>query len=105
MNKGLAATMNDDIPGINIRNLPCSLLMMINLYSHYKHLDKATEYLLYIRKGSPYILWIKYGKIATLKKREGFEIRSFYKCIEQRDLDKYNGTNDLKIADEIFIAI
>ena len=105
MNKDLTATMNNDIPGIDIRNLPCSLLMMINLYSHHKHLDKTTEYLLYRIKGNPYILWIKYGKIATLKQREGFEIRSFYKCIEQRDLDKYNGTNDVKIAKEIFIAI
>lgn len=105
MNKGLAATMNDDIFGVDIRNLPYSLLKMIFLYSQHKQLDKTTEYLLYKIKGNPYILWIKYGKIATLKNREGFEIRSFYKCIEQRDIDKYNGTVDVKIADEMFIAI
>lgn len=34
-----------------------------------------------------YILWLKYKKLNETKK-EGFEVRSFYRCELQRDLDK-----------------
>ncbi len=105
MNKGLGASMNDNIPGVNMRNLPNSLLNLVYLYSKQKQLKQAIEYLLFKINGDPYILWIKYGKIGILQNRKGFEIRSFYKCEQQFDLDKFDNTSDVKIGDGIFAAV
>lgn len=105
MNFGNGASMNDNIPGVDIRNLPESLLDSVELHAKYKAIDEKTEYLLFRINGDPYILWIKYGKIGTLQNVEGFEIRSFYKCSEQWDFDKYNGTTDIKVDDQITVVI
>jgi len=105
MNKNSNVTMNDDIPEINIRTLPNSLLNLIKLYSSEKSIDRDTQYLLYRIKDKPYILWLKYGEIPILKRKEGFEIRSFYRCEEQTDLDKYNGTKNIPITKNIAISI
>lgn len=105
MNKGLGTSINDDIPGVDLNNLPNSLLNLIDLHSKHKHLEQTLEYLLFKIKSDPYILWIKYGKIAILQNRVGFEIRSFYKCSQKCDLVKYNGTTDISITDEIVISI
>ena len=105
MNLGNGASMNDDIPGVEIRNLPASLLDLVELHAKYKAIDKKTEYLLFRINCDPYILWIKYGKIGTLQNVEGFEIRSFYKCSEQWDFDKYNGTTEIKVDDQITVVL
>lgn len=105
MNKGIISTMNADIPGVDIRNLPKSLLQLVNIYSHHKHLETTTEYLLFKIQGEPYILWIKYGKIGILSGRVGFEIRSFYKCGLQNDLGKFDGKADIQISNDIVISI
>ena len=66
---------------------------------------QKTEYLLFRINGDPYILWIKYGKIGTLQNVEGFAIRSFYKCSEQRDFDRYNYTTTIKVDDQIIVVL
>ena len=105
MNKGLGPTMNGKIDAVDIRNLPHSLLDLVVKSSEYLKLDKDKQYILYVINGNRYILWIKYGFFGRHNNQEGFEIRSFYKCSEQRDLEKYDGTIEVKITDDIFLCV
>ena len=43
---------------------------------------------MFTNQGDKYILWLKY-KLLNETKEYGFEVRSFYKCIEERDLAKF----------------
>ena len=53
MNFGNGASMNDNIPGVDIRNLPESLLDSVELHAKYKAIDEKTEYRLSCK--SPWI--------------------------------------------------
>lgn len=103
MNINIGGTLNDDIPYVDVFELPESLLQLIKNYSTFGNITKQTEYLLFQMDGSQYILWIKYRKIPTLNNKEGFEIRSFYKCTEERDLNKYSGLSKHKIKDNLYV--
>lgn len=105
MNIGIGGTLNDNIPYVDVFELPKSLLQLIVDYSKFGTITKETEYLLFQMDGSQYILWVKYGKIPSLNNKEGFEIRSFYKCIEKRDLDKGLGLSKHKIKDGLYVIV
>lgn len=105
MNRGLGPTMNGKIDGLDIRNLPQSLLDLVEKSSKYINLDEKTQYILYEINRNPYILWIEYGSFGRHNDQNGFEIRTFYKCSKQRDLEKYNGTIEVKITDDIFLCV
>ena len=50
-------------------------------------------------------LWIKYGVIPNLKDKMGFEIRSFYRCSEQRDINKYEGLTRRHIREGLYAVV
>ena len=50
----------------------------------------GTEYCLFTYNGDKFLLWLKY-KLLNETKDYGFEVRSFYKCIEECDLAKFSG--------------
>lgn len=91
------ASLNDDIDILDMNNLPDSLLNLVHLYSLCTPLTPNTEYLLFAHKGIKYIMWLRYGTVASAGMK-GFQIRSFYKCETEQDLQKYEGKYMRKIA-------
>lgn len=94
------ATLNDDIPILDIKNLPLSLLKLVQFYGMNKALTTDNEYLLFEYGNQKYILWLKYGFV-TSAKVNGFQIRSFYSCREQRDLDKFVGKTRVAVDNNL----
>lgn len=105
MNKGFGGTLNEPIPYVDVFELPKSLLELINDYANHGIITKSTEYLLFEMDGMKYILWIKYGVIPNLKDKMGFEIRSFYRCSEQRDINKYEGLTRRHIREGLYAVV
>ena len=62
------------------------------------------EEMRYLIQNNKYIMWLKYCKIGILKNKKGFEIRSFYKCTRQNDLEKYKNKSNkvLQINENIY---
>lgn len=104
MNHNIGGSLNENIPVLDICNLPSSLLELIKRYAEKKAINTNTEYLLFVVDGKKYILWMRYGKIALLGNLTGMEIRSFYHCDKQRDLEKFNGKTIIKIDEHLSIA-
>lgn len=105
MNKGIGGTFNDKIPYVDVFELPMSLLTLIEDYAKLGSITRNTEYLLFEMDGVKYILWVKYGAIPNMKDKFGFEVRSFYRCVEQRDIDKYSGLNKLHIREGLYAVV
>lgn len=57
----------------------------------------TTEFYLFEFNGVKYILWLKYKQLNETKEN-GFEIRSFYKCIEEHVLIKFTKTPYVSIG-------
>ena len=105
MNCGIGGSLNENIPVLDIFNMPFSILNLVKRYATKNIITTTTEYLLYIIDNEKYILWIKYGKIALLGNRTGMEIRSFYHCEEYQDINKFNGKTIVRIDEHLSIAI
>lgn len=100
LNRGLTNSMNSNIPCIDIDNLLESLQNLVQLYFQHDHsLSESTEYLLFNINGEKYILWIKYKRLSELSKDYGFEIRSFYKCESEQDIEKFSGTKEIQLME------
>lgn len=98
------ASLNEDIPILDIKNLPQSLLKLVRLHCKVTPLNITTEYLLFEYDHVKYILWLKYKKIDNTNIM-GLHIRSFYKCIVECDLDKYQGKRIEKIEENLFCYV
>ena len=105
MNLGIGGSLNGDIPVLDVRNMPFSVLKLVERYAKKKTITTSTEYLLFIVDGEKYILWLKYGKIALLGNVTGMEIRSFYHCEEHQDLEKFKGKTVIEIDKHLSIVI
>lgn len=90
MNHDIGLSTNPKLPGVDVKELPQSILTLIEHNSIKNPLTKETEYCLFTYNGDKFILWLKY-KLLNETKDYGFEVRSFYKCIEERDLAKIWG--------------
>ena len=86
MNKDIKTSLNDSFE-IDLDYLPDEILPLIDQSNSLYPISQDTEYLIYLIGTDYYILWLKYKKLNETKK-EGFEVRSFYKCEDQRDLDR-----------------
>ena len=105
MNKGVGGTFNDQIPYVDVFELPKSLLDLIEEYAGFGSITKKTEFLLFEMDGVKYILWIRFGSIPNLKEKAGYEIRSFYRCSEQRDIDRFKGLTKQHIRDGLYAIV
>lgn len=105
MNKGVGGTLNDQVPYVDVFKLPKSLLKLICDYANHGVITVDTEYLLFEMDGMKYILWIKYGAIPNLKNKVGFEIRSFYRCSEQGDIDKFEDLTKQHIRNGLYAIV
>ena len=68
-------------------------------------ITENTEYLLFEMDGVKYILWIKFGAIPNLKGKVGFEVRSFYRCTEQGDIDKFQDLTKQHIREGLYAIV
>ena len=89
MNQDIGLSTNPELPDVDFDELPLSILALVEKNSKDNALTTATEYCLFTNQGDKYILWLKY-KLLNETKEYGFEVRSFYKCIEERDLAKFD---------------
>ncbi|MFV0398400.1 MAG: hypothetical protein ACK5JU_10380 [Bacteroidales bacterium] len=92
-------SINDPITFLDIENLPSSIKNLLTAYFQFdtSPLTSSREYLLFSYNRDKYIIWLKYHKLEELNNRLGFEFRTLYKCIEKRDLDKFNGLSEHKV--------
>lgn len=90
------SSLNEDIPIIDIKNLPISLLNLVKLYGRVTSLTPLTEYLLFEYNDIKYILWVKYGLVSH-HNLIGFQIRTLYRCVSKCDMDKYIGKQKVSI--------
>lgn len=97
MNKDIGITLNTELECINLDYLPDEIMPLIDKYNQVRPLTQKTEYLLFSYGKDYYILWLKYKKLNETKK-DGFEVRSLYRCEEQRDLGKLNEPNACIVA-------
>jgi hypothetical protein len=106
LNRGMSNTMNRDIPHIDTNTFLDSIKGLVRLYfERSTNLDSNKEYLLYKIKGDKYIMWIKYKRLNELSFHEGFEIRSFYKCSEEIDLNRFSSTRDIEFDKDCYCCI
>lgn len=106
LNRDMPNTMNNEIPYININRFLESIKNLIDIYfKKCPNLNSNKEYLLFKFKGDKYILWIKYKKLNELSHQEGFEIRSFYKCSKDIDINRFKNTKDIEFDKECYCCI
>lgn len=106
LNRGLSNTMNNNLSMININSLLESIRdLIVKYFTICNSLHSSIEYLLFKLNGDKFILWIKYKKLDELSKTEGFEIRSFYKCEDAKDISLYDNTIDIAIEKNLMCSI
>lgn len=89
MNQDLGTvSLNPEIAAIDLDELPDSIFSLLERYNESNPIKTETEYCLFTHKGSCYILWLKYKKLNETKDY-GLEVRSFYRCTEERDIEKF----------------
>lgn len=93
MNKEIGISLNTEIECLDLDYLPDSIMSMIEQSNGSCPLCFKTQYLLYSYGEDYYILWIKYKRLNETR-RDGFEVRSFYKCEKKEDLDKIKEARD-----------
>jgi hypothetical protein len=82
-------SFNEELPFIDIRNLPNSFERIIRLYSFYKMIYSSDEYIILKSYGNHYILWLSFRMLHQSGISEKvMHIRTFYKIKEDRDLKK-----------------
>ena len=98
MNQDIGVSLNQRMDCINFDDLPNSCLSLIEQHiNSINSLTQSTEYFLYEIMGEKYIMWIKY-KVLNETKKEGFEVRSFYKCQQPHDLALFSNNDYLIIS-------
>lgn len=95
MNQDLGISLNKELDCLDLDYLPDEILRLIERSNAQTALRDDTEYLLYSFDNVYYIIWLKYKRLNETKSM-GFEVRSFYRCKEKRDLEKFN-TNKLNV--------
>ena len=89
MNFDEDVSLTPDLYFIDIREMPRSILKLVSDYNKEYPITMDTHYCLFTSKEERYILWLD-RKILNETKEEGLEVRSFYKCIRDNDLEKFN---------------
>lgn len=63
----------------------------------------AASLILKTLNDNPYLLWIKYGILP--EDTNQFQIRSFYKCTEQRDIIKFDDLTKTHIRENLYAYV
>lgn len=81
-------SLNPDTGSIDLDELPDSVFSLIERYNDSFPITQDTQYCLFTWEDCFFILWLK-QKVLNETNARGIEVRSFYKCIEERDLVKF----------------
>lgn len=100
----IEVSFNDELPFIDIYQLPRSIESLLKEYSSYRHIAKSDEYLIIRFDKNYYIFWFKFGFLDFIKD-ECFHFRTFYNIKGKRDFDKLRGLREKKINNELFFYI
>lgn len=98
MNLEAGISLNSMTSIINMEELPISILNLIKQHTSFSYLTQETEFLLFEIDGEKYIIWIKFRKTVN---HAIFQVRSFYKCIEQGDLNKFCNKRRFVLSEKI----
>lgn len=93
-------SLNPDTGVIDLDELPDSIFNLLNRYNESFPIKHETQYCLFTWNDSSFILWLK-DKILNETKNAGLEVRSFYKCTEKRDIDKFYCGDSIPLIDSI----
>lgn len=89
MNKDLGEmSMNQELEVVDLNELPDSIFGLLLRANAQNPITPNIEFYLFELNKTKYILWLKYKRLNETKEN-GFEIRSFYRCVEERDLMKF----------------
>lgn len=96
-------SFNREISFINPFYLPEGIQVLISKYqSHARNgFQLNCEYMIFKEGSHHYILWWKVKKLAELKFKLGYEVRSFYRVYLQRDIDKIKDKEAVVIDSEL----
>lgn len=103
MNSILNVSLNDDIIGVDVMNLPESLLKLVESCSTVTPLTKNTEYYLLLINNIKHIIWLKFHSNNCAKK-QCLQIRSFYKCCDKSDISKFIGKRQYLVSNNIYVV-
>lgn len=98
MNLKAGISLNSKLSIINMEELPISVLNLIKQHTSFSYLTQKTEFLLFEIDGEKYIIWIKFKNVEN---NAIFQVRSFYKCKEQRDLNKFCNKRKFVLSDKL----
>lgn len=98
MNLEAGISLNSMTSIINMEELPISILNLIKQHTSFSYLTQETEFLLFEIDGEKYIIWIKFRKTDN---HAIFQVRSFYKCKEQGDLNKFCNKRRFVLSEKI----
>lgn len=87
MNLEIGISLNKELDCLNLDYLPDDIFRLIERSNSQTAINCETEYLLYSFDNDYYIMWLKYKRLNETKNM-GLEVRSFYRCEEQRDFEK-----------------
>lgn len=107
LNRGLGVSINTQSCGIDLNDVGGSILKHLDTYFTYcTELNECKEYLLFKFKSDKYIMWIQYKTLKELNhNKKGFEVRSFYRCESQHDLNKFTGRREIIHSPDCYIYI
>lgn len=90
-------SMNQELDVVDLDELPDSIFGLLEKANAQTPISPTTEFYLFKLNGVKYILWLKYKQLNETKEN-GFEIRSFYRCIGEHDLIKFTKTPYVSIG-------
>jgi hypothetical protein len=91
------ASMNPEMDAVNLDELPDSIFDLLEKFNASHPINNETQYCLFKWKGECFILWLKYKRLNGTGD-EGLEVRSFYKCIKDEDLSKFDDENWIDLS-------
>ena len=91
-------SLNPETGAIDLDELPDSIFSLLESFNDSFPLASDTQYCLFTWEDCFFILWLK-PKVLNETKSRGLEVRSFYKCIEKRDLVKFADGRSIPLRD------
>jgi hypothetical protein len=103
-NFDLAVSFNEEVPFIDIYQLPISIESLLKEYYKLRKLEESDEYFILRYDTSYYIFWIRFVYLDSIKD-DCFHFRTFYKIKKKKDFEKLVGLSEINIHDKLFFYI
>jgi hypothetical protein len=87
MNHDIGKSLNAELDCVDLDYLPDNIFSLIEKRNSLYALTHDTEFLVYSYGQDYYMLWLKYKRLNETR-GFGFEVRSFYVCESEIDMDR-----------------